>query len=201
MKHCPHCHIEVGGPGRYCPLCHTPLAGGDDGEAPYFPPSPPPGQRMPLAMKLVLFVLLAAVVVCVAAALLLCRALLLGSRNAPKLLFQILIGTALVAYFLDRFLGLGGVSFLYVIPILCSVTLALNFIFAFINRRFTENGLVYLLLNIAVGVTPYIALTVMRARTPLTWVICLIVSVITFLGLVIFKGRALRAELEKRLHL
>ena len=182
---------------------------------------------MPLAMKLVLFVLLAAVVVCVAvdflilepgetggrlhwslavavcaaAALLLCRALLLGSRNAPKLLFQILIGTALVAYFLDRFLGLGGVSFLYVIPILCSVTLALNFIFAFINRRFTENGLVYLLLNIAVGVTPYIALTVMRARTPLTWVICLIVSVITFLGLVIFKGRALRAELEKRLHL
>lgn len=66
MKHCPHCHIEVGGPGRYCPLCHTPLAGGDDGEAPYFPPSPPPGQRMPLAMKLVLFVLLAAVVVCVA---------------------------------------------------------------------------------------------------------------------------------------
>ena len=83
------------------------------------------------------------------------------------------------------------------IPILCSVTLALNFIFAFINRRFTENGLVYLLLNIAVGVTPYIALTVMRARTPLTWVICLIVSVITFLGLVIFKGRALRAELEK----
>ena len=41
----------------------------------------------------------------------------------------------------------------------------------------------------------------MRARTPLTWVICLIVSVITFLGLVIFKGRALRAELEKRLHL
>ena len=66
MKHCQHCHIEVGGPGRYCPLCHTPLAGGDDGEAPYFPPSPPPGQRMPLAMKLVLFVLLAAVVVCVA---------------------------------------------------------------------------------------------------------------------------------------
>ena len=95
-----------------------------------------------------------AVAVCAAAALLLCRALLLGSRNAPKLLFQILIGTALVAYFLDRFLGLGGVSFLYVIPILCSVTLALNFIFAFINRRFTENGLVYLLLNIAVGVTP-----------------------------------------------
>ena len=225
MKTCPHCRIQVGGDGLYCPLCHTPLAGAADpgGEAPYFPPSPPPGRRAPFGLQLAAFVLLGgsaaclavdfllqdgvhlhwslAVAVCAAAALLLCRALLLGSRNAPKLLFQILIGTALVAYFLDRFLGLGGVSFLYVIPILCSVTLALNFILAFINRRFTETGLVYLLLNIAVGVTPYIALTVMRARTPLTWVICLIVSVITFLGLVIFKGRALRAELEKRLHL
>ncbi len=224
MKTCPHCHIRVGGPGLYCPLCHTPLAG-EGAEPAYFPPTPPPGRRMPLVMKIAVFLQLAAcvvclavdfliqepgggrlhwslvVVVCTAAALLLFRALLLGSHNAPKLLFQILVGAALVSWFTDRFLGLGGVSGLYIIPILCSVTLVLNFIFAFINRRFTENGLVYLLLNIAVGVTPYIARTAMRARTPLAWVICLMVSVVTFLGLVVFKGRDLRAELEKRLHL
>ena len=33
------------------------------------------------------------------------------------------------------------------------------------------------------------------------WVVCLILSIITFLGLVIFQGRALKAELEKRLHM
>ena len=33
------------------------------------------------------------------------------------------------------------------------------------------------------------------------WVICLILSIITFLGLVIFRGRALKSEIEKRLHL
>ena len=33
------------------------------------------------------------------------------------------------------------------------------------------------------------------------WVICLIVSVITFLGLVIFRGRALKNEIVKRLHM
>ena len=27
MKTCPHCRIQVGGDGLYCPLCHTPLAG------------------------------------------------------------------------------------------------------------------------------------------------------------------------------
>ena len=38
MKTCPHCRIQVGGDGLYCPLCHTPLAGAADpgGEAPYF---------------------------------------------------------------------------------------------------------------------------------------------------------------------
>ena len=38
-------------------------------------------------------------------------------------------------------------------------------------------------------------------RPPMAWVICLIISMITFLGLVIFKGRSLLAEFEKRLHL
>lgn len=180
MKQCPHCHIRVGGSGRYCPLCHTPLDGvPTPDDAPWFPPSPPPGRRMPLAMKVLVFLLLAgalvctgidylilepgdlprlhwslAVWVCVAAALLLLRALFLGSHNAPKLLFQLLVGTALVAGFLDWFLGFGGVSYRFIIPILCSVTLVLNFLFAFVNRRFTENGLVYLLLNIAVGIAP-----------------------------------------------
>ena len=41
----------------------------------------------------------------------------------------------------------------------------------------------------------------MRTRPPLPWIICLLISVITFLGLVIFKGRDLRTELAKRLHL
>ena len=82
------------------------------------------------------------------------------------------------------------------------VTLVLNFIFAFVNRRFTENGLVYLLLNIVVGVVPYIGLTLRHSvRPPMAWVICLVISMITFLGLVIFKGRSLLAEFEKRLHL
>lgn len=89
--------------------------------------------------------------------LLLLRALLRQGRNAPKLLFQILIGTSLIVTFADYYAGWNGIAIDAIVPILCSVTLVLNFIFAFVNRRFTENGLVYLLLNIVVGVVPYIA--------------------------------------------
>mgnify|MGYP000373074294 FL=1 len=141
-------------------------------------------------------------IVLVVGVLLLLRALLRQGRNAPKLLFQILIGTSLIVTFADYYAGWNGIAIDAIVPILCSVTLVLNFIFAFVNRRFTENGLVYLLLNIVVGVVPYIGLTLRHSvRPPMAWVICLVISMITFLGLVIFKGRSLLAEFEKRLHL
>ena len=68
MKTCPHCRIQVGGDGLYCPLCHTPLAGAADpgGEAPYFPPSPPPGRRAPFGLQLAAFVLLGGSAACLA---------------------------------------------------------------------------------------------------------------------------------------
>ena len=222
MKTCPHCHIRVGS-GSYCPLCQSPLPDAGAPDVPYFPPAPPPGRRLPLFFKLAIFFLLAGVVVCAAidfllqedshlhwslvviacvvAAILLLRALMLGSHNAPKLLFQILVGASLLVWFCDWFLGWDNVALDIVIPILCTVTLVLNFLFAFINRKFTENGLIYLLLNIGVGIVPYIVLTIRHARAALPWAICLIISVITFLGLVIFKWRALWSEFAKRLHL
>ena len=106
----------------------------------------------------------------------------------------------------DWFNGYTGYSVDLVIPILCSVTLVCNFIFAFWRSRFTQNALVYMLLNIGVGVLPYLLL-LFRVGTgridahSIPWVICLIISAITCLGLIIFQGRALRCELEKRLHM
>lgn len=221
MKTCPHCHIRVGGSADYCPLCQNTLTGTPEPDL--YPRVVPPTRQASLFYRLAAFLLLGCTVVCAAvdylvietphlhwsvlvlvfavAALLLLRALL-RDRNAPKLLFQILIGTSLVSIFCDRYAGWNGVSVDWVIPILCSATLVLNFIFAFVNRRFTENGLVYLLLNIVVGVVPYIALALHRgAKPPIPWLVCLLVGVLTFLGLVIFKGRVLKTELEKRLHM
>ena len=64
--------------------------------------------------------------------------------------------------------------------------------------------MVYLLMNIGIGLLPYILLFLRLDGGKLDahsipWVICLILSIITFLGLVIFRGRALKSEIEKRL--
>ena len=38
-------------------------------------------------------------------------------------------------------------------------------------------------------------------KMPLAWAICLMISVILFAGAVIFRGRAVAAELQRRFHL
>lgn len=220
MKHCPHCKIQVGGDGEYCPLCQSPLVG--EGTALRYPVVEPPYRRSSKLYQVIAFVLTAAgvvtatvdflltdgehlhwsilVLVLLAAALFVVRTAMKRRYNAPKLLFQLLVGTSLIFAFFDWFLAWGGISVRWIIPIICSATLLVNFVLAFVNRKFTENGLVYLLLNMVVGVVPYIALSV-RGTASQAWVICLMDSIITFLGLVIFKGRVLLAELQKRLHL
>lgn len=226
MRTCPHCHIQIGGDTAYCPLCQNRLSPAE--EAPWWPKITPRIRRFSLLFKVVAFLLLAATVVAMAidfllvtephhhesllmlvwvvAALLVLRILLRRRYNGPRQVFQLLLLVSALLIFTDWFNGYTGYSVDLVIPILCSVTLVCNFIFAFWRSHFTQNALVYMLLNIGVGVLPYLLL-LFRVGTgridahSIPWVICLIISAITCLGLIIFQGRALRSELEKRLHI
>ena len=228
MNTCPHCHIQVGGDARYCPLCQNRLSG-PAGE-PYFPATAPRIHRASLLYKIVAFVLSALIVVAGAfdfllmedtphrhfsilmavwavAVLRVVRAVLRRRFNGPRQIFNLLLLVSALLVFTDWFNGYTGYSLDLVVPILCCTALVCNFIFAFLRSRFTANALVYLLMNIGIGVLPYILLFFridysgrLDAHS-LPWVICLIISVITFLGLVIFRGRALKNEIVKRLHM
>jgi hypothetical protein len=219
MKTCPKCKIHIGGNPDTCPLCQSTLIG--EGEAPLWPSVEPRARRISLFYKLLAFSLLAACVICVTVDLLvkgtfhwslivvLCtlaflvmlRLMLRRYQNVPRLLFQLLLSVSIVTILCDMYAGYTGFSVNWVVPILCMITLTVNFVLAFVKKSFAENGLVYLLLNILVGVVPYLLLFFFRAGLPLVWVICLVESILTFLGLVIFKGRALWVELQKRLHM
>ena len=203
MNTCPHCHIRVGGDTAYCPLCQNRLSG-PAGE-PYFPATAPRIHRASLLYKIVAFVLSALIVVAGAFDFLL-------MEDTPHRHFSILMAVWAVAVLrvvravLRRRFN-GPRQIFNLLLLLCCVALVCNFIFAFLRSRFTANALVYLLMNIGIGVLPYILLFFridysgrLDAHS-LPWVICLIISVITFLGLVIFRGRALKNEIVKRLHM
>ena len=158
MKTCPNCKIRVGGSPEYCPLCQSQLLG--EGEPARYPHVVPEQRRYSLAYKVIAFLLLTAVVICmsvdflvvdgelhwslpvligVVGTLILLRALMKRRRNAPKLLFQTLILVSAVLLLCDWVTGWNRFSIDLVIPVLCTVALVLNFIFAFVNRRFTAN--------------------------------------------------------------
>lgn len=130
MKTCPHCHIQVGGSAQYCPLCQNPLVGTPEPDR--YPKVVPPARQTSLFYRIAAFVLLGAAVICgvvdyimiegrhmhwsllvligAVGVLLLLRALLRQGRNAPKLLFQILIGTSLIVTFADYYAGWNGIA-------------------------------------------------------------------------------------------
>ncbi|MDD4850029.1 MAG: DUF6320 domain-containing protein [Gemmiger sp.] len=219
MKTCPNCKIQVGG-ADYCPFCQSALVGSPT--TPIYPHVEPEQRRLSFVYKVVAFGLLAVAIVCmavdfmgeggqthwsvmvllcVAAFLVMLRLLMKPRPNIPRIMFQLLGGVSLVVVLCDAFVGFPGFSIEYVIPVFCSVTLILNFILAFVNKCFTENGLVYLLMNILVGIIPYIIYIFNDLTMPLAWAVCLVISVITFVGLVVFKGKLLFVEIQKRLHM
>ncbi len=140
MKTCPHCHIQVGGSAQYCPLCQNPLVGTPEPDR--YLKVVPPARQTSLFYRIAAFVLLGAAVICgvvdyimtegrhmhwsllvligAVGVLLLLRALLRQGRNAPKLLFQILIGTSLIVTFADYYAGWNGIAIDAIVPILCS---------------------------------------------------------------------------------
>ena len=59
---------------------------------------------------------------------------------------------------------------------------------------------IHLLSGLLMGVVPSVIYYFTSAKMPIAWVVCLMVSVILFAGAVIFKGRAVAAELQRRFH-
>jgi len=85
-----------------------------------------------------------------------------------------------------------------VVPCALAATITANFVLAMIDKN--GNTMAYLLSGLIMGVVPSVICFFARDKMPLAWAICLMVSVVLFAGAVIFKGRAVAAELRRRFH-
>ena len=221
MRTCPYCKIEVGGDLTKCPLCQSKLAG--EGEAAYFPKQTAFWRRSFL-YKLQLFIIWIVVIVAVGVD------FLLGVRIPafPDIHYSLIISMWLIAFefaimrqFRERngsarrvtmmvliILALLAISSYYfgffrltvdwIAP--CAITgmMIANFVLAMIDKR--GNAMVYLLTNVLIGILPCVVLLIRHKGVPITWIICMLISVILFVGAVIFKGRSVAGEIQKRLN-
>ena len=216
---CTHCNIEVGSNTKICPLCQSPLIGETEEE---YWPSPRELRHQSILWKIFLFVSWVSMALCffidflfveqkhfhwspIVIVWLIVIIMMLSHfirchRSVPRIVFTTMIVFSILMFFTGWYGGFRANSIDYILPIVCCVTLVLNFIFSFIDASFTENSLLYLLLNIVVGIVPYVALLIHRGHAPMAWTITLLLSVITFIGLAVFKGKTMLSEVHKRLH-
>ena len=118
-----------------------------------------------------------------------------GSAGKVTMLVLIILASWCVTAY---FFGFMKVTVDLVIPSALTAMITANFVLAMIDKN--GNTMAYLLSGLLMGVVPSVICYFARTKTPLAWAICLMVSVVLFAGAIIFKGRAVAAELRRRFH-
>ena len=217
MRKCLNCNIEIGGNIDTCPLCQNSLTGEATGNN---WPSPRRLRAQALLYKLQLFLVLAAITVGISLDFLLelnngrhysliialwliifeldlranIRRLFVISKTVSISTLHICLLLLLTAWYFDFF----DVTAYMIIPILLGSVLLANLFFTMIDT--TENALVYLLANILLVMIIYASLRIKGIDAGLVWAICLMISFVALIGIVIFKGRKVSNEIQKRMN-
>ncbi|MCR5357627.1 MAG: hypothetical protein K6E63_09545 [Lachnospiraceae bacterium] len=217
MRKCLNCNIKIGGHADSCPLCQNSLTG--DATADNWP-SPSRLRAQAFLYKLQLFLVLATIAVGIS------LDYLLGLNNGTH--YSLVIALWLIVFEFDLsanikrllvisrtvsistlhicllllltgwYFGFMDIAAYMIIPILLGAALLTNLVFAMTDT--TENALVYLLGNIFLVIVIYAVLMAKRIDTGLVWTICLMVSFVSLIGIIIFKGRKVSNEIRKRMN-
>ncbi len=221
MRNCEKCGVRVIGAQPCCPLCQAPLAGEGDGSGNVYPDIPFTGKPHQLLFRLLVLGTVIAVVACVSV--LLC----LPEQRVPALsgiaglasgwlavgiavkkrakplnaaFWQVCVLSVLILAW-DYGTGRQGWSLNYVLPALYTCTMLAMAVIARVLRLSPADCLLYLVLNILLGLVPLVLLLRGVLRVVYPAVICAAVSVIFLTVLILFEGPALKDELLRRLHL
>ena len=224
MKKCNSCDILVGGNREHCPICHSKLVGEASPEL--WPRKTQLNlRRRTIFYKTQLFVALCTI------ALFLVYDFILNDPSKSKLHISIIIAVWIVAFeivlrralnrimvvarlinecgiltvllliFTSSHLGFFKLCLVQITPIEISALLVTNFVFAVLDKN--DNVMIFLIFSILMGIIPYIVQFILLGRDYMTnsWNICVIIGILSFLGISVFKGRRMWAELEKRMHM
>ena len=222
MRRCPYCKVGIEGDLVKCPLCQSKLSG--DGEEPCYPKFEAQKKRS-LFYKIQLLAVWGLLIAGFGLdfmvrlriphfadlhwSLLLAMWLIgfefgimrqfkPGTGSAGKVPMMVIITIAMWCV-TTYFFGLMKVTLELVVPVVLAATIIANFVLALIDKN--RNTMVYLITGLFMGIIPSIICLFVTAKMPLAWAVCLMVSVILFAAAVVFKGRALADEFQRRFHL
>lgn len=220
MLYCENCKVRLQGKYARCPLCQGDLTGAEDPGENVFPVVLSRAQKY---RRLLTWLALGSVVasaVSVAVNLVIpsggwwslvaiggilsfwiSLALVLKKRmNLPKtILWQVGV-LSLLAFFWDRFTGFQGWSINYVLPILCTSTLVAMFVIAKIGKLEIQNYIFYLVVDCIFGILSFALLAAGKITVVVPSAVCFATTIISLAFLLLFQGKALAAEMQRRFH-
>lgn len=223
MQYCDNCRVHIAGSRKRCPLCQAALSGTGEPENEVFPVLPNRYSQSGLLLRAMVFLSVTAAVVCFAinaifpvervwslfvaagiAFMWLGLATALRKRhNIPKTILWEVVLLSIFSVFWDMLAGKqwSGWSVDYVIPSLCVFALLSMIVIAKILHLQMEDYLSYFMIGILFGILPIVFLLtgILNVRYPS--ILCVAASAVFLAALLSFRGKNMRAELNKKLHL
>lgn len=222
MLHCKHCNVALPGEPLRCPLCQNPPSGIPDDSGSKFPSLPPSR----LSANKTLLVWIAFGTICVAA---ICASInliyptggwwslfvaigiislwvdfslmLKKRKNLPKSILWQVVAISGIAFLWDLFTGYRGWSLDYVLPILCTCAMVAMTVIARIRKLSIQDYILYLVVDCILGIVSLALILTGVTRIVIPSAICFGSSIIFLAFLFIFEGKALIAEMQRRMHL
>ena len=221
MRRCAECSVVIEGAWTHCPLCAAPAVG----EA---TPSPLPTVPLTFSRRRLLKVLFLTSITVIAASL--AAQLLLGHRpegfgvlrsgwlgvtamwlvvlmavrkrrDVAKGTIYLVVLIGLVCVYWDYLTGWRAWSLTYALPIVCASSIAALLITVTAMRFEATEHLLYSGLAAVLGLAPIVFLAFGWVTYPLPSAVCGALSILALVLLQLARGREVRLELARRLHL
>ncbi|QQO09061.1 DUF6320 domain-containing protein [Breznakiella homolactica] len=220
MLYCKKCNIRAAGTPKNCPLCQGDLAGTPDESGNVFPVIPPVVSPYRTLINLIAFGTVIAAAASIAVnisvpfggwwslfvvaglgSLWLSFLLINKWKNIPKNIFKQVIFISVLALAWDFFTGFNGWSLNFVLPILFSFAMVALAVYAKIMKLGVEDYTLYLLIISVMGVFSLLLILFDVVTIVYPAAVCFALSVISIGSILLFEGKALWKELQRRLHL
>ena len=220
MKHCSKCHIDVIGNVNFCPLCQHELQVKDRQIEDIYPTEIERRSNSHIIIKIFGFIsiivsilavffniilptttLWSVTVVGVMGCVWLSLAVAIKKhRNILKYLWYQMMIITILAIFVDAMTGQRGWAITFVVPIMLTVAMLVMYLLSKILHLQVGDYMIYLLLDALFGIIPFIFLFTNHLTTDIPALVCILTSIISVVGLIIFEGRNMMSELKRRLH-
>lgn len=222
MKYCDKCLVQVRGSQEFCPLCQRELQikeGKKDEDL--YPSHVEKHFNNHMLLKVFGFIGLSVsilavffniilpsksmwsliVVVVMACSWISLATAIRKHKNILKHLWQQMIIITVLTICIDALTGHHGWAVSFVLPILLTVAMFFMYILSKLLHMAVGDYMIYILLDALFGIIPLILINTMELISDIPSLICIITSIICVVALIIFEGKNILSELDRRLHI